>query len=312
MILAALIGAALSPLAAPAATGGPVPGIVIRDCEACPEMVVVPAGTFTIGSPESEPGRGSDEGPLTPVILPRAFAVSRFEVTRGQYEAFLAATGHPVGGGCITDRVVRGDWQPHPGTNLRDPGFAQSDSHPVVCVSWNDATVYVAWLNRTTPGGYRLPSEAEWEYAARAGATSSYLWGDGREEGCRYMNGSDLQLRRKYPESRILAEGESASCDDGALNTAPVGSYLPNAFGLHDMSGNAGEWTADCETADYSAPPRDGSPVGGTCERRMVRGGSWGTYMRQLRLAERFRYADEARDDSIGIRLAMTLPRPVQ
>lgn len=298
--------------AAPAVAADPAPGSAFRDCADCPEMIVLPAGGFTIGSPPDESGRGSDEGPQAEVRIPGPFALSKFEVTRGQYEAFIAATGHPIGGDCITDRRERGDWQPDAATTLRDPGYAQADDHPVVCVSWNDAAAYVAWLNRTTPGGYRLPTEAEWEYAARAGTQSAYPWEGGREAACRHMNGTDLTFRGKYPEIRILPEGENSDCDDGALNTAPIGSYLANGFGLHDMSGNVAEWTQDCESPDYSALPRDGSAVGGSCARRMVRGGSWGTYMRQLRVAERLRYADEARDDSIGIRLAMSLPRPAE
>jgi len=283
------------------------PGTILWECTMCPPMTVVPAGAYTIGSPLSERGRADDEGPRTTVTIGRAFAVSRFEVTRTEYEAFLRAANHPVGAGCISDRAERGNWQPDGASSLRDPGYRQEDMHPVVCVSWHDAQAYVDWLNRVTPGGYRLLTEAEWEYAARAGVTTAYLWGDGREEACSHMNGSDARLRAKYPEPRILPVGEDAPCDDGALNTTRIGSYRPNGFGLHDMSGNVAEWVQDCETPDYATLPRDGAPVAGECARRMVRGGSWGTYMRQLRLAERIRYAPDTRDDSIGIRVALTL-----
>lgn len=283
-------------------------GARIWDCAMCPELIVVPAGAFTIGSPAFEPGRGSDEGPQRRIVVGRAFAVGRFEVTRGEYEAFLAATGYPIAGNCITDRVNRGTWVPDPGTTLRDPGYPQTGTHPVACVSWNDARAYVAWLNRLTSGGYRLLTEAEWEYLARAGSTTAYPWGADVNLGCEHMNGSDATLRAVYPSPAVLPAGQTATCSDGALNTAPVGAYLPNAFGLHDMLGNVSEWVEDCATENYETMPEDGGAARGDCARRMVRGGSWGTYARQLRSAERLRYAPDDRDDSIGIRVARTLP----
>ena len=277
------------------------------ECAMCPEMIVAPAGSVTLGSPEDEPGRAADEGPQRRIRIDRSLAVSRFEVTRGEYEAFVAATGYPVRGNCITDRVQQGNWVPNADTNLRDPGYAQTDTHPVACVSWNDAQAYVAWLNRQTSGGYRLLSEVEWEYLARAGSTTAYPWGADADDGCAHMNGSDTSLRAKYPQPEILPPGQSAACTDGALNTAPVGSYRANAFGLLDMIGNVSEWVEDCATDSYASVPADGSPAQGDCARHMVRGGSWGTYARQLRSAERFRYAPGDRDDSIGIRVAKTL-----
>ena len=139
ILMAMLLGAA------PA--GALKPGTSFRDCADCPEMIVVPTGSFTMGSPANEAGRGTDEGPQRRVDIAKPFAVSRLEVSREQYETFLRATSHRVGDNCITDRRKQGDWKPDADTNLRDPGFAQADSHPVVCVSWNDAQAYVAWLN---------------------------------------------------------------------------------------------------------------------------------------------------------------------
>lgn len=312
MTMAVLIASAL--LAGGPSEGAPadrptMAGAVFRECADCPEMVVIPPGRFTMGSPPDEPGRGEDEGPRREVRIAHPFAVARFEVTRGQYEAFLRATGRAVGGDCITDRVERGNWVPNAATDLRDPGYPQDEDHPVVCVSRDDALAYLAWLNSRTRGGYRLLSEAEWEYAARAGSETAYPWGgvDARASACLHMNGSDARLRAKYPETRILPTGEDAGCDDGALNTAPVGRYRANGFGLHDMIGNVATWVEDCESPDYRTLPVDGRPVTGPCERYMVRGGSWGTYFRQLRSAERFRYAPGTRDDSIGIRVGLTL-----
>lgn len=275
------------------------------ECPMCPEMIVAPAGVFTIGSPDDEQGRAKDEGPQRGVLIPHAIAVSRFEVTRGEYEAFVAATNHPVSGNCITDRVQLGQWTPNPQTNLRDPGYAQSDSHPVVCVSWNDAQAYVAWLNTQTPGGYRLLSEAEWEYLARAGSTTAYPWGPNVDTGCAYMNGSDRTARERYGD--IYPADGTADCNDGALKTAPVGSYRPNAFGIYDMIGNVGEWVGGCASASYANLDANGRSLQEDCARHIVRGASWGTYARQTRSAERIRYQPTDVDDSIGIRVAKTL-----
>jgi len=283
----------------PAAASTPAwqsPGTAFRDCPMCPEMIVAPAGDFIMGSPSDEPGRANDEGPQHRVSIPRPIAVGRFEVTRGQYEAFVRATGRTIGTGCRTDRPVQGTWAPDPTASLRDPAFAQTDDHPVVCVSWNDAQAYVAWLNTLVPdAGYRLLTEAEWEYLARAGTTSAYPWGPNVDDGCAYMNGVDRTVLSKYPD------WEAAACSDGALNTAPVGSYRPNAFGVHDMIGNVAEWVQDCSSGPYDAPPADSTAP---CERRTIRGGAWGSVGKWLRVADRFRYTPDDLDDSVGIRVA--------
>lgn len=278
------------------------PGSTFRECADCPEMIVVPAGRFTIGSPANEPGRGADEGPQVPVEIGAPFAVSRSEITRGQYEAFLKASGRAISGNCITDRRKQGQWEPDAATNLRDPGYPQGGDHPVACVTWHDAKAYAAWLSATTGATYRLLSEAEWEYVARAGSTTAYPWGDKAADGCGYMNGTDASFRAKY--AKLPYADDFGTCDDGALNTAPVGSYKPNAFGVHDMIGNVGEWVEDCTVPSYEGLPTDGTPRVGTCAKRVVRGGSWGTIARQLRSAERLNYAPTDADDSIGIRVA--------
>lgn len=305
----ALIALAGSPAVAtsrPNSMPEPVAGSSFRECAGCPEMVVLPAGTFRMGSLDNEPGRAADEGPAREVTIGQPFAVARHEVTRGEYKAFLNATGHPIGGDCITDRRKPFDWQPDAATNLTDPGFRQTDRHPVVCVSWHDAEAYVAWLNERSGGGYRLPTEAEWEYAARAASSTAYFWGDDVNGGCVYMNGTDETARDKYPQIEFMR------CRDGALNTAPVGSYRPNRFGLHDMTGNVGEWIAGCATSSYAQLGADGRDGPGDCGKRIVRGGSWGTIPRQQRSAERIRYDPVTRDDSIGIRVVRTLDRPVR
>ena len=283
----------------------PKPRSTFRDCAHCPEMIVVPAGRFLIGSPSGERGRGADEGPQTPIEIRAPFAIGRFEITRGQYEAFLKASGRTISGDCITDRKKPGEWEPDAATNLRDPGYPQKDDHPVACVTWNDAKAYAAWLSATTGAAYRLLSEAEWEYVARAGSTTAYPWGDNAAEGCGYMNGTDATFRAKY--AKLPYADDFGTCDDGALNTAPVGSYKANGFGVHDMIGNVGEWVEDCTVPTYQGLATDGAPRGGTCAKRVVRGGSWGTIARQLRVAERLNYAPTDADDSIGIRVARTI-----
>jgi formylglycine-generating enzyme len=277
-------------------------GSIRWECADCPEMVIVPAGSFTIGSPGDEAGRGKDEGPQRKISIDRPFAVSRYEITLGEYRTFLRETKHPVRGNCVTDRANPGTWAAEPNATLMDPGFAQGEDHPVVCVSWDDARAYVAWLNARTSGGYRLLTEAEWEYAARAGTTAAYPWGPGVSDGCPFANITDASFSRKYPTNTV------ATCDDYALNTTRVGSYGPNAFGLYDMIGNAQEWVEDCATDSYDTVPPDGRPnLTGDCARRVVRSSSWGTLPKDNRVANRVRYPRDLLDDSVGIRVAKTL-----
>lgn len=303
----AIFSIGLSGCAPPAAAKDAGQPSNFQDCSDCPEMVVVPAGSFTIGSPVHEANRSEDEGPQRKIIIAHPFAIGRFEVTRGQYEAFLRDAGHPVSGMCVTDRRQPGNWAADAETNFHDPGFAQGTDHPAACVSWNDAKAYVAWLNARTGGGYRLPSEVEWEYAARAGSTTAYPWGNGIQHGCAHMNGYDEEAVAKKGD---LYKGEAisfAACSDGYVNTSPVGSYKPNAFGIYDMIGNLGEWIEGCATKSYAALRADGTYDDGDCNKRMVRGGSWGTQPRQLRTAERIRYKPTDVDDSIGFRVAKDL-----
>lgn len=281
---------------------------VLRDCPDCPDMVVLPEGRVVIGSPESEPSRGRDESPQREIAISR-FAVSRYEVTRGQYEAFVQATRRPVLGGCVTDRRQPGKWLEDAETTWRDPGFAQDDNHPVVCVDWIEANAYVEWINTQTNGGYRLLTEAEWEYAARGVATptehAAYPWGGDAAFGCPFANGFDQTARAHYAgsiDTSAYRVFDPMACSDGWLRSAPVGSLRANGFGLYDMIGNTGEWIAGCY-----APTHDAAPPAGECERHMVKGGSWGSLANNLRTADRLGRPAALRDDSIGIRLARSL-----
>ena len=293
-------------LAALSACTSPGTRDATRDCEHCPEMVVIPPGTAILGAGANDAFRNPDELPERRVAIREAFAVSRYEITREQYEAFVRATNRPIGGNCLTDRVKRGDWQLDANTTFRDPGFAQGGNHPVACANWEEAKSYVAWLNTQTSGGYRLLTEVEWEYVARGGATENlvYPWGNDAAAGCPFANVFDRTMMTKYAgiDTTGYKVFDPMPCADGLLNTSPVGSLQPNAFGVYDIIGNVAEWIEDC----YSAT-RDLSD--GTCERRSIKGGSWGSLAHNVRIAERIPYAPTHRDDSIGIRIARTLAR---
>lgn len=260
-------------------------------------MVVIPAGTAILGAATDDPFRNADELPERRLAISEPFAVSRYEITRDQYEAFVRTTNPPVGGDCLTDRRKRGDWQIDANTSFRDPGFAQAGNHPVACVNWDEAQAYIAWLNAQTSGGYRLLTEVEWEYVARGGALQNlvYPWGNDAAQGCPFANVFDRSMMATY--ASIDTSGykvfDPMGCEDGLLNTSPVGSLKPNAFGVYDIIGNVAEWVADCFDA--------------TCARRLIKGGSWGSLAHNVRIAERIPYAPTHRDDSIGIRVARTL-----
>jgi formylglycine-generating enzyme required for sulfatase activity len=253
-----------------------IPAAAAKDCAHCPEMVVVPAGRFVMGAapgeeertllPEGFRGRSQ---PQRSVSVKR-FAAGKFEVTRGEYRVFTEATGRAADGCFVWSGA---DFESDPAKSWRTPGFAQDDAHPVTCVSWEDASAYVAWLTRVTGRKYRLLTEAEWEYAARAGTTATRYWGDDAGTTCEYANGADRASAARVPGA---GDWYVADCDDRFAYTAPVGSYRPNAFGLHDMLGNAEEWVEDCWKPDFVGAPADGAAVAaGDCSMRTVRGGSW-------------------------------------
>ena len=283
-----------------AALGVRETGEVFRDCETCPEMVVIPAGSFMMGSPPGEEGRFDDEGPQHRVTIAQPFAVGKYEVTRGEYTAFLRATGRTQGNSCWTYEV--GEGKDRAGRSWRNPGFTQGEDHPVVCVNWDDARAYVNWLSRKTEKNYRLLSEAEWEYAARGGTRTARYWGESAEGQCRHANGADLMAKR-YIDGWTVA-----SCDDGHYRTAPGGSFRKNEFGLHDVLGNVWEWTQDCWNDSYTGAPGDGRAwETGNCGRRVLRGGSWLYDPRILRAAFRFGFTSGVGSFIGGFRVARTL-----
>ena len=271
-----LTNLSMSGLRASAAPGTqPTVGSVFRDCAECPEMVVVPVGSYMMGSPPSETGRDADEGPVHRVTINEPFAVGRYEVTFAQWDACHAD------GGC--------SHRPN------DQGWGRGD-RPVVDMSWNDAQEYVDWLSGETGRAYRLLSESEWEYVARAGTTTRYWWGDG------------------IGHNRANCDGCGSRWD--ARQTAPVGSFSPNAYGLYDVHGNVSEYVQDCYQNSYAGAPSDGSPwESGNCAWRGRRGGTWLNEPRYVRAANRSAVAPPSARSHMGetfggMRVARTLAAP--
>ncbi len=274
-------------------------GTVFRDCADCPEMVVIPPGRFTMGSPDSEPGRRPEEGPLRSISIPSAYAVGKFEVTRAQYARFARETGRAASGGCFAWTGQK--YEDSPQASWSNPGIPQTENDPVVCVSWEDAKAFAQWLGGKTGKNYRLLTEAEWEYAARAGTTGRRYFGENDADACRYANVADASAKSSYNF------GNTFDCRDNYAATAPAGSFLPNAFGLYDMLGNAWEWTEDCWADNYTQAPTNGAASSaGNCGRRVLRGGSWDGHPRVLRAAFRVGDSVGGRGSVVGFRLART------
>jgi formylglycine-generating enzyme required for sulfatase activity len=237
------------------------PGDIFRDCTGCGELVVVPAGSFDMGSATEY------ENPVHRVSISKPFAIGRYEVTFGEWDQ------------CVDD----GGCKHRPD----DREWGRGD-RPVINVSWLDAKAFVTWLSQKTGKSYRLPTEAEWEYAARGGSNTAYWWGrdvGSRQANCRECNTGDVQ------------------------KTAPVGSYKPNAFGLYDTAGNAAEWIEDCWNDNYRGAPNNGSAwTSGQCRLRVLRGGAFDSQAKYLRSMARFRYDTDVRYIANGFRVVRELP----
>ena len=262
-----------------ATTGGKLAG----------EMVSIPGGTFRMGDLSGEGALA--ELPAHSVTVP-AFRLGKYEVTVGQFRRFVEATGYrtdaerDTGGAAGCDTYTGDSWDWTAGRSWRNPGFSAGDDHPVTCVNWNDAQAYVEWLSAETGGHYRLPTEAEWEYAARAKSTTKYNWGN------------------DIGSNRANCDGCGSRWDDE--QTAPVGSFPANAWGLHDIHGNVWEWVQDCGNIGYyDGAPSDGSAwESGDCDYRRLRGGGWYNDARHLRSAYSYGGLRAYRSHSVGFRLA--------
>jgi len=277
-----------------------------------PALVRVPGGRFLQGaSPGNETFAASNHELPQREIAIRSFLLARHEVTRREFAAFVAATGYRTD--AERDSVVLDPPQSprngygcngEPGRSWREPGFAQDDDHPATCLSWNDAQAYIAWLSYQTGRPYRLPTESEFEYAMRAGTTGEWAWSG---DPCRHANQADLTTFRKHQGIRGWGVNE---CEDGFEETAPVGRFAANAFGLHDMLGNVAEWVQDCMDSGYDERlPRDGRAAEeDPCVKRGLRGGGWYHPSSGLRSAARSAAPPMDRSFATGFRVALGSP----
>ena len=256
-------------------------------------MVIVPAGRFTMGTAASEPGHAANESPEHPVTIPRAFAVGAYPVTRDEYGQFVRTTGRTNTGGCRS--VGKQGWVVDAKGSWENPGFTQDGKHAVVCVSFNDATDYVRWLSQRTGHAYRLLTEAEREYVARAGTQTPYYWGTA--ESHEHANYGTTQCCDAHREGR-----------DQWDYTSPVGAFPPNAFGVYDTSGNVFEWAQDCWHADFNGAPADGSAwLDAGCNDHLHRGSSWHASAAFLRIGYRIHDPADVRNIYLGFRIARDL-----
>lgn len=249
--------------------------------------------------PSTESGR--DE-PQHKVTFDKPFALGKVDVTYGQFADFARTAGFQPRAGC---QIVSGNnWVPSLRTNWEAPGYPANDNDPVVCMNMLEITAYLRFLENRTGKAYRLPSEAEWEYAERAGTTTAFYWGDDPKGACVYENVGDESLGQKYGIRNPIP------CNDGFPDVAPVGSFKPNAFGLYDMAGNIFVFTADCWNENYAGAPADGSAwKGGDCSRHVVRKGAYGNpHAWMFRSANRDAEGDIVKRNRFGFRVALSLP----
>jgi len=302
-----------TPPAVPAPAPAPASTLLIdlarasfRDCETCPEMSVVPAGRFTMGSPAAEAGRQANEGPQREIAIPRPLAIARHETTRGAWRAFSDATSRKIDGDCralqflpelIADYEAgraRADWGANGQYSWANTNYPQDDTHPVACISYADAEDYLTWLSARTGARYRLPSEAEWEYGARGGTTTPFSFG-----------ATATPRDASYHHPSLYPGGETGTWRRG---TVPVGSFAANRFGLFDMHGNVWEWVADCGGASLADLDGTAAPYSvSACESAGMRGGAFWTVPGWIRSAYRYSYGRTLRGAAAGFRAAREL-----
>jgi len=280
-------------------------GDMFSDCETCPEMVVLPSGKAMIGAEPYEANRKRGDDDLRELSIAYKLAVGKVEITRAQYREFMSESGHVMlENGCNTwgrNRIL-GYVKEH---RWDQPGYPQNEKHPVVCISYDDASAYTKWLSDKTGRPYRLLSSSEFEYATRAGTRGPWFWGASNKDACKFANVGDVYIRRYWEHAPVF------NCDDKYEYTAPVGSFEANPWGLHDMLGNVWEWTEDCLHRDNDKAPLDGSAWttedNGECNRRIPRGGSWVSGTDWVRAAARSYDPAEYHSQLLGFRVAMTV-----
>lgn len=283
-LLKSLALTALMACLAPAAQAAtpPKPGTVFKDCKHCPEMVVLPTGTFKMGTPDDEVGRQPDEGPIHDVTFVKPVAISRFQVLAGEWDRFIRENGY---------KMPDGDDRPGRKCTAGKPSYPITAKHPAVCMDFAEANAYVAWLSKKTGKHYRLVSESLREYAARGGTSGPFPFPF--DEGEKYG---------------IAKHANTYGPADGYSYTSPAGSYAPNAFGVYDMHGNVYEWVEDCEHDSYVGAPSDGSAwLTGQCEVRQIRGNDWGEAPIFSRSGNRNSLYSNVRGDWLGLRVARDL-----
>lgn len=281
-------------------------GETFRECTQCPEMVVIPPGSFSMGFDGGLDQRY--EGPVHDISIDYHFAIGRFEITQAQYRFFIEQSGYEPSVGCF---LWDGKGAPFIDANgWADPNYGRppADDEPVACLNWTHVDAYVRWLAEYTGEPYRLISEAEWEYTARAGRSSAftYPWGDDEAQACAHGNVLDESAVAARPDLSL----PPAPCNDGYAGIAPVGQFEPNPFGVYDMTGNVWEWLQDCYVMPYADDtPLDGSPfINEACERRSVRGGAWLSTMFWQRPTFRGRDPEDLTSRIFGLRVARDLP----
>jgi formylglycine-generating enzyme required for sulfatase activity/HEAT repeat protein len=274
------------------------------------EFVRIPSGTFQMGSPLSEKGRNpferdADVEKQHPVEITGDFYLGKYTVTRGQFGAFVQTTGYKTeaeeGAGGYGWNLNRNSSEPGKEYNWRNPGFNQTDEHPVVNVSWNDANEFCKWAGKKAGRKIRLPTEAEWEYACRAGSQKRYFFGDDEEDLARYANGADVSFRK------ATGNKYGIKADDGYAFTAPVGKFRANGFGLFDMHGNVGQWCQDWYDKEYYGKSPKSDPQGPNTDNgtyRVARGGDWGSEALSHRAAVRSGVPPYASSCGLGFRVA--------
>jgi formylglycine-generating enzyme required for sulfatase activity len=289
-----------------AAHASPAP---FRDCPSCPQLVRIPPGTFLMGSTEAEttqaamkPERALQERPQHSVTIGYPFAIGRYEVTIAEFAVYARDTGFKTTPGCygLLNRSFHLDAH----ATWDHPGWPVTARHPVVCVSPAEYDGYVAWLSKKTGHQYRLPSEAEWEYAARSGLSQMRVWKPDDAAGCKLFNAGDAHFRAKYGDP-----WPTFACDDGYADTSPVGSYPPNLHGMYDVFGNASEVVADCFHPNHDGAPTDGSARTGPAGcARVAKGGSPSGEPGFLRPALRVLVTPDVHGTGIGLRVLRELP----
>lgn len=285
-----------------------------RDCEHCPEMIEIAPQPFRMGANRDaledagvlEPF-ASFQTPAHRVTVERRFAIGKYPITQSEFQRFMQATKRVLAGPCWSWNIRAEHYALQEQLSWQDPGFPQTPDHPVVCIDWDDAKAYTEWLTEVTNQPYRLSTEAEREYATRAGTDSPWPWGTEADNICEHANVSDLTRLAAHTTTKPSAQTHF-DCKDGFVYTAPVGSFAANQFGLHDTLGNVWEWVEDCFLDSYAEAPTDGRAAQtADCEQRSLRGGSWFTFTFLNRPTARYGAHPGDRSGHVGFRVARTM-----